>query len=548
MLLDSVFREGIVPWIEIKIVLALSPPSVFLGLVVVFTSPLFSIFILLFLGIYTILQFFFIWYKGKNLIQYPNLFFSYFLLGCFLFYSILYPPYLIILLATITIDYHLGKRIDSSHQRQNPQKAKFFLTLSIVYNLGTLGFWKYIDFLIINVIKINQILSWEALDFLKPLGIALPLGISFFTFQSMSYTIDIYRKVISPASSWREYAFYISFFPQLVAGPIVKAKDFLPQIQSPIVMSQIPIVSAMGWICLGIIKKTLIADRLAGFLDFVFQNPAQYSSFSLLVALLGYGIQIYCDFSGYSDIAIGLALLFGFRLPLNFSMPYLATSFSDFWRRWHISLSSWLRDYLYIPLGGNQISAGITYRNLFIVMLLGGLWHGANWNFVIWGGLHGIFLALERVLFKIRENKSFFLDTFFKIKTTSNAENSASSKYFSVIFSFIYRVGVVGIVLCLWIFFRCGTVDIAFDFLGKLWESPFSKQNGWNLGYTQERNFFIILAVVVFGHLGGKMGLHPKNWESIPFQPIFHSFVFALALIAFVLFSVPGKPFIYFVF
>lgn len=287
------------------------------------------------------------------------------------------------------IDYVAGIMI---HNNGDKLKRKLFLVLSIITNLGILGYFKYTNFFIQNV---NSIFSAG----IQLQDIFLPVGVSFFTFQSMSYTIDIYRKQLKPEKNFTDFLFFVSFFPQLVAGPIVRASEFLPQIHTRIELSKADIGKALFLIIAGLLKKAVIADYISiNFVDRVFDWPARYTGFENLLALYGYCLQIYCDFSGYSDMAIGLALFLGFRLPDNFNSPYRASSITEFWRRWHLSLSSWLRDYLYISLGGNRLGKIRTYLNLMITMLLGGLWHGASWNFVIWGGIHGATLAIEKML------------------------------------------------------------------------------------------------------------------------------------------------------
>jgi D-alanyl-lipoteichoic acid acyltransferase DltB (MBOAT superfamily) len=229
------------------------------------------------------------------------------------------------------------------------------------------------------------------------LDIFLPVGVSFFTFQSMSYTIDIYRRQLEPEKKFTDFLFFVSFFPQLVAGPIVRASDFLPQIKNDVYVSKEDIGRALFLIIAGLFKKAVIADYISiNFIDRVFEWPTRFTGVENLLALYAYTIQLYCDFSGYSDMAIGLALLLGFKLPINFNSPYKAASITEFWQRWHISLSSWLRDYLYIGLGGNRKGQIRTYVNLILTMLLGGLWHGASWRMVIWGFIQGFALAVER--------------------------------------------------------------------------------------------------------------------------------------------------------
>ena len=221
---------------------------------------------------------------------------------------------------------------------------------------------------------------------------------SFFTFQSLSYTIDVYRRQLTPLNRFIDYAFYVSFFPQLVAGPIVRARDFIPQIRKPLFVSSEMFGQGIFYIVCGLFKKAVISDYISvNFVERIFDNPSLYSGIENLFGVYGYALQIYCDFSGYSDMAIGIALLLGFHFPMNFNSPYKACSITDFWHRWHISLSTWLRDYLYISLGGNRRGKIRTYVNLIITMLLGGLWHGASWNFVVWGALHGVCLASHKL-------------------------------------------------------------------------------------------------------------------------------------------------------
>ena len=267
------------------------------------------------------------------------------------------------------------------------------VALSVLVNLSMLGYFKYTNFLIDIA---NQLFGQGFLQFQN---IFLPVGISFFVFQSMSYTIDIYRGQLKPLSNWLDYLFYLSFFPQLVAGPIVRARDFIPQIrQNPIVVTKEMFGTGVFLILTGLFKKAIISDYISlNFVDRIFDEPLLYSGFECLMGIYGYALQIYCDFSGYSDMAIGIALLLGFRFPKNFDAPYKSATITEFWRRWHISLSTWLRDYLYISLGGNRKGRIRTYGNLLLTMLLGGLWHGAAVRFILWGGLHGAALALHKL-------------------------------------------------------------------------------------------------------------------------------------------------------
>jgi D-alanyl-lipoteichoic acid acyltransferase DltB (MBOAT superfamily) len=297
--------------------------------------------------------------------------------------------YFLLLLFVAASDYFIGLWLARARSRRG-----WLVALSATVNLGLLGYFKYTNFFIGIA---NSLSGADILDFRN---IFLPVGISFFVFQSMSYTIDIYRRRIEPLHNWLDYAFYLSFFPQLVAGPIVRARDFIPQIrQRPLRVTRGMFGSGVFLIAVGLFKKAVISDYISlNFVDRIFDNPLLYSGFENLMGVLGYAMQIYCDFSGYSDMAIGLALLLGFRFPRNFDSPYKSASITEFWRRWHISLSSWLKDYLYISLGGNRKGKLRTYLNLLVTMLLGGLWHGAAMRFVLWGGMHGVALAVDKAL------------------------------------------------------------------------------------------------------------------------------------------------------
>jgi len=271
------------------------------------------------------------------------------------------------------------------------------LVLSIIGNLGVLAYFKYADFFIENV---NTMLGSIGMDSALPLvGVALPLGISFYTFQSMSYTVDVFRGNVQPTKNLLNFLTYVTMFPQLVAGPIIRYRDVEEQLKTREISSR-GLVYGVERFIIGLAKKVIIADTIAGPVDAVFALPAGEVTFmAAWIATIGYSLQIYFDFSGYSDMAIGLGHILGFRFPENFIFPYIARSIRDFWRRWHISLSTWFRDYLYIPLGGSRLGPWKTYRNLFTVFLLCGFWHGAQWNFIIWGALHGLFLTLERGVF-----------------------------------------------------------------------------------------------------------------------------------------------------
>lgn len=319
--------------------------------------------------------------------------------------------------------------------------TRWLVGLGVGLNLAVLGWFKYYEFFSTNLVnKLNDIGIDAPLPLLQ---ITLPIGISFFTFQAISYLVDISRREIRPMLPL-DFATYLSFFPHLVAGPIVRASEFAPQLDTPMDPQRIPATEAMLLIAFGLFKKVVISSYLAReIVDPVFAVPAQHSSFEILIATYAYAIQIFADFSGYTDIAIGCALLMGFRFPQNFRSPYAAASLQDFWHRWHMTLSRWLRDYLYIPLGGNRGGWLFTWRNLFLTMLLGGLWHGAAWTFVAWGAIHGVGLVAERA-----------------ITSRWNPQGRGWT---------IARWALTFHIVCLaWIFFRAESGSIALELLGRL--------------------------------------------------------------------------------
>ncbi len=322
---------------------------------------------------------------------------------------------------------------------------RFYLTFSIAGNLGVLGFFKYYNFFLSSFIDVAKALGIT--PNIPLLRVVLPLGISFFTFQAMSYTIDVYRNKMQAYKDIISVAAYISFFPQLVAGPIERAQRLLPQFRAPRLVSFDMIGSGLFLVLMGFFKKIAIADAVGHIVSDIFARSAAASWPELICGLWFFAIQIYCDFSGYSDIARGTARLFGFDLMENFNQPYFSLNVSDFWKRWHISLSTWLRDYLYIPLGGNRKGTFNTYRNLMITMILGGLWHGANWTFIVWGTLHGLYLVVNRWFSDIKKQLSFIKHIPSHVKISLSAAVT------------------LNLVILTWVFFRAQNIHEAFTYL-----------------------------------------------------------------------------------
>ncbi len=346
-------------------------------------------------GIFFILIFYISW----ELYFYTSIRKVFLLAASYFFYATLDLKFLPLIILSPVLNFFFGLWIGVE---DNPKIKKAILAFTVSCNLLLLGVFKYYDFFVENIINLLSTLplnlSPELISSQLPfLNLILPLGISFFTFQGISYLVDIYRGELSYKNSLLDVMLFISFFPHLVAGPIVKANEFIPQLKNKVDPHKIPIFYALSLIVMGLFKKVIIANYLGtNVVDRVFENPSLYSSVDVLFAVYAYAVQIFCDFSAYSDMATAFAALLGYEFPLNFDQPYSATSLQDFWRRWHISLSSWLRDYLYKPLGGSRGTEKQTYRNLFITMFLGGIWHGASWNFIFWGSLHGIGLSAER--------------------------------------------------------------------------------------------------------------------------------------------------------
>lgn len=441
--------------------------------------------------------------------------------------------YVLLLLVATTSDFLIGQRIATT---KSPTGRKLWVSLSVCANLAVLAYFKYFNMLgdmllglwaeLSTVLDITtyETAEWQAWD------IVLPVGISFYTFQTMSYIIDIYRGEIKPLGRWIDYVFYVSFFPQLVAGPIVRAKDFIPQIYQQPQLDRSRYAEALLLIISGLIKKAIISDYISlNFVDRIFDAPTLYTGFENLMGVYGYALQIYCDFSGYSDMAIGIALILGFRFNINFDSPYQSASITEFWRRWHISLSSWLRDYLYIPLGGNRKGRVRTDINLLITMLLGGLWHGAASRFVLWGAIHGLALAIHKAW------SSYF--------PSSNQSADALPWWRR----YAGRIITFHLVCFAWVFFRADSLEIASNIFSQI-ATNFHPEVAWQFidGYR------LVSALMLIGYI---MHFVPQNGLTRMQKVLEHSpFILQLLLLALVVFiliqmrSSEIQPFIYFQF
>lgn len=436
------------------------------------------------------------------------------LLCSYVFYGAWDWRFLSLILISTVIDYIVGLKLS---QNRITKKRKWWLIVSLCTNLGILGFFKYFNFFVESGVNFINFLGFSV-DF-TTIQIVLPVGISFYTFQTLSYSIDIYYGKMKPVQKLFDFALFVSFFPQLVAGPIVRASSFLPQLEETRNFSHVKIKYCLMLFMVGFIKKACISDRLSPIVDRFFEAPETYTASSSWVGVLFYAVQIYCDFSGYTDMAIACAGLLGYELCLNFYFPYFSENITDFWRRWHISLSTWLRDYLYIPLGGNRGGKFFTYRNLMLTMLLGGLWHGAGWNFVIWGGLHGGALILQREWSKF------------------SAPYRSLCKFMKLIGPLLtfYWVCIT------WIFFRAVDIEQGIIIVKSFvfFNSPGANELGIHLV-----GIFILLASA---HFAAYKGLLREWWQKFPdwIFAVWCGFVFSVIL----LFIAPNySAFIYFQF
>ena len=386
------------------------------------------------------------------------------------FYMFFKPIYILILGFTIVIDYFAGIFIQRA---ESLIVKKRYLIISLFCNIGVLAIFKYYNFINLNL---SHLFGWAGFSNPLPfLNILLPIGLSFHTFQAMSYTIEVYRGNQQAEKHFGIYALYVMFYPQLVAGPIERPQNILPQLHQEKTLDYASVASGLRLMVWGLMKKMIIADHLSMYVDKIYSSDNQIVGFPCLFAMVFFSIQIYCDFSGYSDIAIGSARVMGISLMRNFRMPYFATSINDFWSKWHISLSTWFRDYLYIPLGGNRVNTLLVCRNLAIVFLLSGLWHGANYTFIIWGALHATFVIGAHL-------KKIYLDRGLSFQLPK----------------IVYRLGVFVIVSFAWVFFRAPKVNDAFQMLKNVFRGYNFLHPGLTTNIISGYNFYICVVSTFF--------------------------------------------------
>jgi alginate O-acetyltransferase complex protein AlgI len=438
----------------------------------------------------------------------------------YVFYSVPYPPWIVLLLLCTVGDFYLSRWIDRS---QAPTSRRLAVVVSCALNLGLLAAYKYAAFLALSINDIAQALGGSPmLPVYQP---DLPLGISFFVFESLSYTIDVYRRRLKPAQSLADYALFICFFPHLIAGPIVRGRDFLPQIARHLPFQRANTIAGAELVAFGILKKSVIADNLAPHVDLAFADPGSLSGVGAWIAVIFFAIQIYCDFSGYTDIARGLARILGFELGRNFNWPYLSQSISDFWRRWHISLSTWLRDYLYIPLGGNRHGVPRMLWALLITWFLGGLWHGAAWHFALWGLYHGLIVGLGGLLY---------------------------ARFGSRLWDPLAPTGRVAITFLLvvvgWVLFRANSVPAAwtfFDLMFQPWSTRFLPKTLADLAVPVG----VIAALATAHYFSWRAYRGDEDGSMLLELPyVARAATLALALLAVILFAGKSQTFIYFQF
>ena len=463
------------------------------------------------------------WFVVKKNLKLQNLLI---VIASYVFYAWWDWRFLFLIIFSTLVDYFVGLQLAT---QENNKKRKALLWISILVNIGFLGFFKYYNFFVDNFVTAFSFFGNEIQA--NSLNIILPIGISFYTFQTLSYTIDVYRRKFTPTNDFIAFAAFISFFPQLVAGPIERATNLLPQFYKKRNFIYAKAADGLRQILWGLFKKIVIADNSAQIANEIFNNSGDYSGSTLLLGVLFFAFQIYGDFSGYSDIAIGTARLFGFNLKQNFAYPYFSRDIAEFWRRWHISLSTWFRDYVYIPLGGSRNTKAKITRNIFIIFIISGFWHGANWTFIVWGALNAMYYLPLLILNKNRKHR----------------EIVAKGKYLPSLIDFLKIVKTFAITLLAWVFFRAETISHAWSYLATI----FSKSIFTTPEFSGRHNALVTSYLIVIFILIEWIGREEKfaianigvKWKR-PLRWMLY------ILLVFIIFFFMGKPheFIYFQF
>ena len=464
------------------------------------------------------------WFVINKNLKYQNALIA---IASYVFYGWWDWRFLSLILFSTLVDYFIGRTLGQTNDRH---RRKVLLWISVVVNLGFLGFFKYYNFFLDNFVSAFSFFGHEIGT--SSLNIVLPVGISFYTFQTMSYTIDVYRKKLEPTKDFIAFTAFVSFFPQLVAGPIERATNLLPQFYQKRHFEYRKAVDGMRQILWGLFKKMVIADNCAIFANDIFNNSDAYSGSTLVLGALFFALQIYNDFSGYSDIAIGTSRLFGFSLMKNFAFPYFSRDIAEFWRRWHISLSTWFRDYLYIPLGGSRGSKWMQIRNVFIIFIVSGFWHGANWTFIIWGALNAL----------------YFLPLLLAKKNRSNLDVIGQGSLFPGIREFSSMLITFALTLIAWVFFRAQNVGHAAAYLSEIFSGSLFTVPAAN-SFTV-LNFLVLpcILLLIFVEWIGRHKEHGLEGFGLKWPRIFRwSFYFILVFTLFV-FSSTEQEFIYFQF
>ncbi len=474
-------------------------------------------------AIFLPIVFFLYWFVTQKNLKLQN---SLLLVSSYFFYACWDYRFLFLLIFSTLLDYYTGIKISEA---QNKHLKKFWLWLSIGINLGFLGVFKYYNFFADSFADALSLLGMKAS--FGTLQIILPVGISFYTFHGLSYVIDLYYNKIKPERDFVNYSVFVSFFPLLVAGPIERATHLLPQILKKREFDYSKAIDGLRQILWGLFKKVVIADNCATFANSIFNDYAQFSGSTLVLGALFFTFQIYCDFSGYSDIALGTARLFGIDLLRNFAFPYFSRDIAEFWRRWHISLSSWFRDYLYIPLGGSKGGTWMKVRNTFIIFLVSGFWHGANWTFIVWGFLNALYI-MPSIIFNTNRN---------------NLEIVAKGKYLPT-FKEVISIGITFMLTVFaWIFFRANNVEHAFKYISIIFsKSLFTIPNFWEIHDTIPIIFLTILFLII-EWLGREEQYAIAKFGSGWFKPVRWAFYYGVILVIFY-FAGSKQQFIYFQF